>query len=548
MDQKTKKKKKTKREEEKKEKEEEEEQGQDASAVAALPAPASAPTASAVAVTLPAPASAPTASASAVTLPAQVSAAAASHDPAPAASAGAETLPAAPSKRKKPKTGREALKEAARGKKARKEKKVKRVKKEKKTKRKEEKKKKKNTKREEEKKEPTASAVAVTVPAQASAAAASQEPAPAAPAVAETLPAPEKKEEKAAKEEKPVDAAAPAGAQHAVSLEGSGSSYYSSEGEDDSNSNGSEASPAPPAPEGRRKGASNRESPRRSRSDSRSHSRRHRKSRSDSREHASRSRSQSQRSRSSEAQRRRKDHRSPALPPTGSGGSASTAVAEIREIDNLFFASYVFTESAYAPDVLGLLEKSPAHVCVVTVRGPHEVFEEFLEGLALQQQETDLSPEKRDKLLLTKQVYRLWAGGYLVCHSYFVASAEVLREDELHFAKPDESQALGHNFGVAKIHLKKPQPAVAVGVMNCPPSENGLPSEMIGMMRDRISKRNIRLLAGVFPKDLSGDFFNMCWEEGAACNPFTQPFRGRNGLLYAWPHQIIAFGPTEDFA
>ena len=105
----------------------------------------------------------------------------------------------------------------------------------------------------------------------------------------------------------------------------------------------------------------------------------------------------------------------------------------------------------------------------------------------------------------------------------------------------------GDRFGVAEIQLLPPQAAVAVGLVRARPQAYGLPTKLLHRMATSIDQCSIRFLSGVFPKHMGGeDFLRMCWEQGAPCPPFRQPFRGDNGSLYAWPHYCVVFGPTQD--
>ena len=61
-----------------------------------------------------------------------------------------------------------------------------------------------------------------------------------------------------------------------------------------------------------------------------------------------------------------------------------------------------------------------------------------------------------------------------------------------------------------------------------------------------IEKYGIRILSGIFPNcEDNSQLARMLRQAGAACLPLRQPFWGRDGFQYVWPHQVILFGPAN---
>ena len=175
----------------------------------------------------------------------------------------------------------------------------------------------------------------------------------------------------------------------------------------------------------------------------------------------------------------------------------------------------------------GFVGKNKSHISLVVVHGKNEALERALVGAV------------KGQTLANKCINCIFDGGYVVTHKSFVQSLRVYE-----FEVFEEE---GDRFGVAEIQLLPPQAAVAVGLVRARPQAYGLPTKLLHRMATSIDQCSIRFLSGVFPKHMGGeDFLRMCWEQGAPCPPFRQPFRGNNGSLYAWPHYCVVFGPTQD--
>ena len=91
-----------------------------------------------------------------------------------------------------------------------------------------------------------------------------------------------------------------------------------------------------------------------------------------------------------------------------------------------------------------------------------------------------------------------------------------------------------------------PQPAVVIGLLNSPLSQEDPSWSVLDSMNKCIEKYGIRILTGIFPNCRNdSNLARVLFQAGAACLPLRQPFWGRDGSQYAWPHQVVLFGPTS---
>ena len=200
--------------------------------------------------------------------------------------------------------------------------------------------------------------------------------------------------------------------------------------------------------------------------------------------------------------------------------------------DNIVFVSSVLTEGCDLHEFAGTLRKTPAHIATVVCEDSAGEGDAFMGSLC---HDATLQGDKR--------VTRLFPGGYLVTHRQFV-------DDVVANVQPPHTDVRLHSsvaqFAVASVCLRAPQPAVAVGVLRLPKTTEEAPRAVISEIRRAIQACSIRFLAGVFPNcNFDHNVWKTLWEEGASCAPFCQAWRGRDGLLYAWPHFVCVLGPIK---
>jgi len=104
----------------------------------------------------------------------------------------------------------------------------------------------------------------------------------------------------------------------------------------------------------------------------------------------------------------------------------------------------------------------------------------------------------------------------------------------------------GFTLGVVEVTLQPPQPAVVIGLLRSPLAEEDPSPCVLELTRNFIEQYGIRILTGIFPNCRNDCVLaRVLFQAGAACLPLRQPFWGRDGSQYAWPHQVVLFGPTN---
>lgn len=198
------------------------------------------------------------------------------------------------------------------------------------------------------------------------------------------------------------------------------------------------------------------------------------------------------------------------------------------EVNHLMFASYVLHDEL--PDrksIEGLLQHPGSHIVAVICEHVHGAEQEEMRRLA---QETVLGG---------KTIHEVCPGCFVVTHNALCRGVQLL---------PDAAmKAFGFTLGVVEVTLLPPQPAVVIGLLNSPLSPEDPSLRVLELMKERIVHYGVRILTGIFPNCRDDSVLaRVLLHAGAACPPLRQPFWGRDGSKYAWPHQVVLFGPTKD--
>jgi len=199
-------------------------------------------------------------------------------------------------------------------------------------------------------------------------------------------------------------------------------------------------------------------------------------------------------------------------------------------IDNLCFVSYVLSEDCDMDKFLCHMKNIPAHIATIVCEKADRICDVVLANHVLDQ-----------TALGDKEIRRLFPGGYLATDHQVCRSIQVHAELRTTFGLQG-----GPDFGAATIVLQPPQCTVAVGALRLPRTHQSTPEVVVSGIRHCIRKLRLRFLAGIFPHcNFQDGLWQMLWQEGAACAPFCQPFRGACGRLYAHPHFITVMGPIK---
>lgn len=199
-------------------------------------------------------------------------------------------------------------------------------------------------------------------------------------------------------------------------------------------------------------------------------------------------------------------------------------------LDNLCFVSYVLSEHCDMDKFLSHVKNTPAHIATIVCEEVDRICDEVLANHVLDQ-----------TALGDKEIRRLFPGGYLATHHKVCRSIQVHTELRTTFGLQG-----GPDFGAATVVLQPPQCTVTIGALRLPCTHQSTPEAVVSGMRHCIRKLRLRFLAGIFPNgNFQNGLWQMLWQEGAACAPFCQPFRGALGRLYAHPHFITVMGPIK---
>ena len=197
------------------------------------------------------------------------------------------------------------------------------------------------------------------------------------------------------------------------------------------------------------------------------------------------------------------------------------------EIDNLPFSSCVFfSGQTDVHSIFGLLEHSGWHCTVIICEESDGAEQDEIKRLS------------SENLLDHKTVYEVTPGSFVVTHDAFCSHVEVLG-DAMGIS------TYGFTFGVAKVFLKD-QPAIVIGLLNSPLSLEDPPKEVLDSMGSVIERYNVRILTGVFPNcDDTSLLAKLCIQNGAVWPPLRQCV-WEDECKYAWPHQVVLFGPIKE--
>ena len=195
------------------------------------------------------------------------------------------------------------------------------------------------------------------------------------------------------------------------------------------------------------------------------------------------------------------------------------------EINHLMFTSYVL--HAKLPDkksLRGLIQHPGAFINAVICEQVHGA------------EWTEIKRLAEEHVLDGKKIHEVCQGCFLVTLDRMCQGVT------LH---PTMTK-LGFTLGVVEVTLMPPQPPVMLGLLISPLSQEDPPMFVLESIHNCIETYGIRILSGIFPNCRDDSkLARMLCQAGAACPPLRQPFWGRDGFQYVWPHQVILFGPAN---
>ena len=197
------------------------------------------------------------------------------------------------------------------------------------------------------------------------------------------------------------------------------------------------------------------------------------------------------------------------------------------EINHLMFTSYVL--HAKLPDtksLQGLLQHPGAHINALICEHVHGA------------EWTEIKRLAKEQVLEGKTIHEVCQGCFVVTLDRMCTGVNLLPNSTM--------TKFGFTLGVVEVTLMPPQPAVVIGLLNSPLSQEDPSGIVLDSINNCIDKYGIRILSGIFPNCRNdSNLARMLCQAGAACLPLRQPFWGYDGCKYAWPHQVVLFGPAN---
>ena len=196
------------------------------------------------------------------------------------------------------------------------------------------------------------------------------------------------------------------------------------------------------------------------------------------------------------------------------------------EINHLFFSSVVLHDKL--PDkksIEGLLSHNGSFINAVmceSVRGAEQA---------------EMSRLAQENVLQGKTIHQVCTGCFVVTNNAKCQGARLL---------PGPFYKFGFTLSVVEVTLQPPQPAVVIGLLRSPLAPEDPSPCVLDLTRSFIEQYGIRILTGIFPNCKNDSkLVRMLFQAGTACLPLRQSFWGYDGCQYAWPHQVVVFGPTK---